>query len=551
MKPVLLTIDDDLQVLRVIERDLRKRFGGQYRILRADSAAAGLDVLKQLKARDEAVALLLSDQRMPHMNGIEFLQAAKEFYPEAKSALLTAYADTDAAIRAINEIKLDYYFTKPWDPPEENLYPALSDLLEDWGERYTPPFEGVRLIGHRWSPATHRLKDFLARNQVIYRWLDVDSNEEAQRVLASVGSEAELPLVIFPGGVVLSAPLPEQIAERIGLRTSAQNEFYDLIIIGGGPAGLAAGVYGASEGLRTVIVEKHAPGGQAGTSSRIENYLGFPVGLSGGDLARRAVAQARRFGVDILTPQTAVGIVAADPYRIVKLADGTELPGFAVLLSTGVSYRKLNLPGSAHLEGAGIYYGAAMTEAISCRNEDVYIVGGANSAGQAAMHFAKFARKVVMLVRAAGLEQSMSHYLIEQIAGTPNIQVECCKQIVGVSGTEHLETLTIADVHTGGEETVPASSLFIFIGAYPHTNWLPETIRRDAHGFILTGPDLRQGGPIPKSFGQREPFMFETSLPGVLAAGDVRSNSVKRVASAVGQGSIAVQFVHQYLTLVR
>ncbi|MBI4751505.1 MAG: FAD-dependent oxidoreductase [Acidobacteria bacterium] len=551
MKPILLIVDDDPQVLRVIYRDLWRRFGSEFRILRADSGATALEVLRKLKIRGESVALLLSDQRMPHMSGVEFLEAARQFYPDAKTALITAYADTDAAIRAINQVKLDYYFTKPWDPPEEHLYPALADLLEDWGDTFVAPFEGVRVIGHRWSPATHRLKEFLARNLVVYQWLDLDLSEEAQQLRASLGTETMLPLVIFPGGDVMSAPTPEHIAERIGLNRNAQNEFYDLVIIGGGPAGLAAGVYGASEGLRTVIVEKHAPGGQAGTSSRIENYLGFPAGLSGDDLARRAVAQARRFGVDILTPQTAVDIVATDPYRVVKLANRTELNCYAVLIATGVSYRKLDIPGSDHLEGAGIYYGAALTEAISCRDEDVYIVGGANSAGQAAMHFSRFARKVYMLVRADGLEQSMSHYLIEQIASTPNIEVQCCKQIVGVSGTEHLETLTIADIRTGTQETVPASSLFIFIGAHPHTQWLPETIRRDEHGFILTGLDLRREGRMPKGFNNREPFLFETSLPGVLAAGDVRANSVKRVASAVGQGSIAVQFVHQYLTMVR
>lgn len=549
-KPVLLTVDDDPQVLRAIERDLRQRFGAEHRIVRADSGAAALDALKQLKIRGDAVALLLADQRMPNMSGVEFLEAAKQLYPDAKRALLTAYADTDAAIRAINQVKLDYYFTKPWDPPEENLYPALHDLLEDWGEGYRPPFEGVRLVGHRWSPVTHRLKDFLARNQVIYQWIDADENEDAKPLLASLDGAYELPVLIFPGGTALSAPSPSEVAERIGLRTIAGSAFYDLVIIGGGPAGLAAGVYGASEGLSTVLVEKHAPGGQAGTSSRIENYLGFPVGLSGADLTRRGVAQARRFGVDILTPQRAVGITAADPYRIVHLADGTTINCYSVIIATGVHYRKIGVPGSEKLEGAGIYYGAAMTEALSCRDEDVYIVGGANSAGQAAMHFAKFARKVTMLVRAEGLESSMSHYLIEQIAGTPNIDVQCCKRIVAASGDEHLETLTIEDVRTNERETVPAASLFIFIGAEPHTDWLGDLVERDEKGFIRTGPDLKRDGRYPREF-DREPFLFETSMRGVFAAGDVRANSVKRVASAVGQGSIAVQFVHQYLGLVR
>jgi thioredoxin reductase (NADPH) len=549
-KPVLLTVDDDPQVLRAIERDLRQRFGAEYRIVRADSGATALEALKQLKLRGDAVALLLADQRMPNLTGVEFLEASKQFYPNAKRALLTAYADTDAAIRAINQVKLDYYFTKPWDPPEQHLYPGLQDLLEDWGEGYRPPFEGVRLVGHRWSPATHRLKDFLARNQVIYQWIDADESADAKSLLASLEPGYELPALIFPGGMALSAPSPSQVAERIGLRTNAESAFYDLVIIGGGPAGLAAGVYGASEGLRTVLVEKHAPGGQAGTSSRIENYLGFPVGLSGADLARRGVAQAKRFGVDILTPQRAVGVTAADPYRIVHLADGTAIHCYAVIIAAGVHYRKIGVPGSENLEGAGVYYGAAMTEAISCTDEDVYIVGGANSAGQAAMHFARYARKVTMLIRAAGLERSMSHYLIEQIAGTPNIDVRCCKRIVEASGVDHLKTLTIEDVRTNERETVPAASLFIFIGAEPHTDWLAGLVECDEKGFIKTGPDLKREGRYPRNF-DREPFLFETSLPGVFAAGDVRANSVKRVASAVGQGSIAVQFVHQYLGLVR
>jgi thioredoxin reductase (NADPH) len=555
-KPAILTVDDDREVLRAVERDLRRRYAEKYRVLRADSGRAALDVLRELKNRDDAVALLLVDQRMPQMSGVEFLKEAQALFPDAKRALLTAYADTDAAIRAINEAAVHHYLLKPWDPPEQNLYPVLDDLLEDWQAAYRPPFEGVRVVGNRWSPHSHEVKDFLARNHVPYQWLDVEAagrDGEAGRVLASLTAEdlTHLPLVIFPGGERLKGPTNAEIAERVGLRTRADAEFYDLAIIGGGPAGLAAAVYGASEGLRTVMVEREAPGGQAGMSSRIENYLGFPSGLSGGDLARRAVAQARRFGVEILAPQEATGLRVEGPYRFLSLADGGEIGCHALLLATGVQWRQLDVPGIDRLQGAGVYYGAAMTEAISCRDEEVYVVGGANSAGQAAMHFARFARRVVMVVRGDALEKSMSQYLIDQIKQTPNIQVELNSRVAEVRGNAHLEEISIHCSASGETARVRANYLFIFIGATPHTDWLGDAVRRDERGFILTGPDLLDGGRRPAGWSlDRDPWLLETSVPGVFAVGDVRRGSVKRVASGVGEGAVAVSFIHQYLSRV-
>jgi thioredoxin reductase (NADPH) len=555
-KPAILTVDDDREVLRAVERDLRRRYAEKYRVLRADSGRAALDVLRELKNRDDAVALLLVDQRMPQMSGVEFLKEAQALFPDAKRALLTAYADTDAAIRAINEAAVHHYLLKPWDPPEQNLYPVLDDLLEDWQAAYRPPFEGVRVVGNRWSPHSHEVKDFLARNHVPYQWLDVEAagrDGEAGRVFASLTAEdlTHLPLVIFPGGERLKGPTNAEIAERVGLRTRADAEFYDLAIIGGGPAGLAAAVYGASEGLRTVMVEREAPGGQAGMSSRIENYLGFPSGLSGGDLARRAVAQARRFGVEILAPQEATGLRVEGPYRFLSLADGGEIGCHALLLATGVQWRQLDVPGIDRLQGAGVYYGAAMTEAISCRDEEVYVVGGANSAGQAAMHFARFARRVVMVVRGDALEKSMSQYLIDQIKQTPNIQVELNSRVAEVRGDAHLEEISIHCSASGETTRVRANYLFIFIGATPHTDWLGDAVRRDERGFILTGPDLLDGGRRPAGWSlDRDPWLLETSVPGVFAVGDVRRGSVKRVASGVGEGAVAVSFIHQYLSRV-
>ena len=552
-KPVLLTIDDDPDVLRAIERDLRRQYGAQYRVLRANSGAAALEVLKQLKVRNDPVALLLTDQRMPQMNGVEFLEQAMSLFPDAKRVLLTAYADTDAAIRAINTVKIDYYLMKPWDPPDEHLFPVVNDLLDEWQASFRPPFEGMRVVGHRWSAAAHELKDFLARNLVPYQWLDIESDTSAQQLLAVAGLDpTQLPVVFFADGTSLIQPTVPQLAERIGLRTRAELPFYDLIIVGGGPAGLAAAVYGASEGLRTVLIERQAPGGQAGTSSRIENYLGFPVGLSGADLTRRAVAQARRFGVEVLAPQEVVGVRVEDAYRIITLADGAEISGHALLISTGVSYRKLDVPGVERLTGAGVYYGAAMTEAISCRDEAVYIVGGANSAGQAAMYFSRFASEVIMLVRGDSLTKSMSQYLIDQIAETPNISVRTHTNVTAAHGETSLNALTLTNSVTGETETVPATALFIFIGAQPRTDWLGDLVERDNHGFILAGADLIKNGRPPRGWSlERLPFLLEASVPGIFVAGDVRHGSVKRIASGVGEGAIAVQFIHQYLSKVR
>ncbi|MBN3922901.1 FAD-dependent oxidoreductase [Nostoc sp. NMS4] len=552
-KPAILTVDDDPEVLQAVSRDLRHQYGDRFRIVRADSGIMALDVVQQLKLRNEPVALFLVDQRMPQMGGVEFLEQAKNIFPNAKRALLTAYADTDAAIKSINNARLDYYLLKPWNPPEEKLYPVLDDLLDDWLAGFRPTFAGIRVIGNRWSPFSHQVKDFLARNQIPYKWLDIELEPDAAKLVeyAQADGRQQLPLVLFPDGSRLIQPSNLEIAARIGLQTHAERPFYDLAIVGAGPAGLAAAVYGASEGLSTVLIEREAPGGQAGTSSRIENYLGFPVGLSGNDLARRGVTQARRFGVEILTPQVVTGVKLQDPYRVLQLGDGSEISCHALLVATGVSYRWLNVPGAEKLTGAGIYYGAAMTEAIACSNEEVYLVGGANSAGQAAMHFSKYASKVIMLVRGESLSLSMSQYLIDQIAATENIKVCTGCSVVEVKGEEHLEVIVIAHTNTGKTEIVPARSLFIFIGASPKTDWLDGVIQRDAQGFIITGPDLMHNGKSPRGWPlERSPFLLETNIPGIFAAGDVRYGSIKRVASGVGEGSIAIQFVHRYLSNV-
>ena len=551
-KPVILTVDDDPEVLQAVARDLRREYGDRFRVIRAESGATAMEALQQLKLRNDPVALFLVDQRMPQMSGVEFLEQALQLFPDTKRALLTAYADTDAAIRAINTTQIDYYLMKPWDPPEERLYPVLDDLLDDWLVKFRPPFEGIRVIGNRWSPHSHHTKDFLARNQVPYQWLDIELSEEAQQLVTYANCDRlSLPLVLFPDGSSLLQPTNIQVAEKIGLRTQADKPFYDLIIVGGGPAGLAAAVYGASEGLSTVMIEREAPGGQAGTSSRIENYLGFPVGLSGSDLARRAVDQARRFGVEILTPQEVSGIRIEDPYRFIQLVSGTEISCHAMILGLGVSWRRLNVPGLDRLTGAGVYYGAAQTEALSCKDEDVYIVGGANSAGQAAMYFSKYASHVTMLVRGESLTKSMSQYLIDQIAATPNITVQSHSSVVEAKGETSLEAIAIQNTITGETQIVPATSLFIFIGAVPRTEWLDGVVARDDRGFILTGQDLKHDGHRPKGWTlDRDPFLLETNVPGVFAVGDVRHGSVKRVASGVGEGSICVQFVHQYLSKV-
>jgi thioredoxin reductase (NADPH) len=565
MKPVILTVDDDPQVLRSVERDLRSKYGNRFRVLRADSGTTALEILKQLKLRNEPPALFLVDQRMPQMTGVEFLEQAMNIFPDAKRVLLTAYADTDAAIRSINKAKIDYYLMKPWDPPEQNLFPVVDDLLDDWMASFRPPFEGIRVIGLLWSSKSHETRDFLARNGIPYQWLDAESDQEARRLVDYIRSKdnttttPHLPILLFPDGSYLSESTNLQIAEKIGLKTRAQMPFYDLIIVGAGPAGLAAAVYGASEGLHTLLVEREAPGGQAGMSSNIENYLGFPTGLTGANLARRAVAQAARFGAEILTPQEATGIRIDGPYRFVKLNDGTEISCHTLLIATGVSYRKLDVPGIERLTGAGVYYGASMTQALSCRNEDVYMVGGANSAGQAAIYFSKYARNVTMLVRGDSLGKGMSQYLADQIVETENIKVWSHSSVIEVKGENRLEAITVAVSKGSEKQTVPATGLFIFIGAQPHTDWLDGTVERDTNGFILTGPDLmtmiddghNNNTNRPKGWTlERQPFLLETNIPGIFAAGDVRSGSVKRVASGVGEGSIAIQFVHQYLKRV-
>jgi thioredoxin reductase (NADPH) len=545
-RPILLAVDDDVSVLEAVVQDLRRQYGSEFRVMRAASGQAALDTLTQVKARQEPVALLISDQRMPGMTGVEFLERARDLYPEARRVLLTAYADTEAAIRAINTARIHYYLNKPWDPPEEKLYPVLTDLLEDWEAGYQPPFEGLRVIGNRWSLKDHRVRNFLTRNHVPYRWLDIDSNEDAGKLMQERQLKPEnLPVVLFADGSMLPDADPDALAARVGLSTHAAQEFYDMVVIGAGPAGLAAAVYGASEGLRTLVIEPEAPGGQAGSTSRIENYLGFPSGITGMDLGRRAHIQAARFGAEFLT-QRATGLRIDGQYRFVQLADGREVSTHVVLMAPGVQYRKLDIPGAERLTGRGIYYGAALVETAACKDEDVYIVGGANSAGQAALHFAKVARKVTMLVRGPGLSATMSKYLIDEIERTSNIAVETRTQVVGAEGEERLEFLRMRGPN--GENCVPATSLFVFIGAQPGVGWLPANVLRDEKGFVLAGPDLRSDGkPIDGWKEQREPFMLETSVPGVFVAGDVRHGSVKRVASAVGEGSIAVQFVHQYL----
>jgi thioredoxin reductase (NADPH) len=554
-KPILLTVDDDPDVLRAIERDLRTQYGAEYRVISSDSPLGALDLLKGLKLRNDGVALLLADQRMPHMDGVGFLQAARQLFPDAKRALLTAYADTNAAISAINQANIDYFFMKPWDPPTEHLYPQLDDLLDDWQASYRPAFQGIRVLGTRWSPRSYELRDFLARSHVPYQWIDVElsaNDPETKLLLEALGPDAtELPIVLFPDGAKLLNSAPAEVAQKVGFRTRAETSFYDLAIVGGGPAGLAAAVYGASEGLHTVIVEREAPGGQAGMSSRIENYLGFPSGLSGGDLARRAVVQARRFGVEILAPQTVVNMRTEGSYRIIKLADDSEISCHALMIATGVQWRRLEAPGIDRLQGAGVYYGGGTTEALSCKGEIVYVVGGANSAGQAAMNFSKYAERVVILVRGESLSSTMSQYLIDQIKETPNIQLWTHASVAEVHGDTHLEEVSVLCSDTNKVERVPASSMFIFIGALPRTDWLGETVERDDRGFILTGPDLMQGGERPKKWTlDRDPFLLETNVPGVFAVGDVRHGSVKRVASGVGEGSVAVQFIHQYLSKV-
>lgn len=549
VKPVIMSIDDDPQVLRAVERDLRREYGKDYRIMAIDSGQQALETLKELKLRNQPVALFLVDQRMPGMTGVEFLQKAIDIFPDTKRVLLTAYADKEAAISAINSVHLDYYLMKPWDPPEENLYPVVADMLEYWGQSYRAPFEGVRLIGHRWSPQAHEIKDFLSRNLIPYQFMDVESSEEVKKLVETTQLDISvLPLVLFPDGTKLANPSLVELAPKVGLRTRATQPFYDLVIVGGGPAGLAAAVYGASEGLHTVLIEKEAPGGQAGTSSRIENYLGFPVGLSGADLARRAVAQAQRFGVEIITPGDVCGLRVEDPYRYIQMYDGSEVSCHALVISTGVSYRKFDAPGIEILTGAGVYYGAAMTEAMSTQGQEIFLIGGANSAGQAAMYFSRYANTVNILVRGDSLEKGMSQYLVDQIHSTPNIRVWLNTSCVEARGSGRLEYVVVKNSVTGDTQTLPAAALFIFIGAEPRTDWVANALERDKQGFILTGPDLVRGGQRPKGWNlDRDPFLLESSVPGVFCAGDVRHDSIKRIASAVGEGAMAVRFIHEHL----
>jgi thioredoxin reductase (NADPH) len=549
-RPILLAVDDDVHVLEAVVQDLRRQYGNEYRVMRAASGQAALDTLAQIKAREEPVALIVSDQRMPGMTGVEFLERARLIYPEARRVLLTAYADTDAAIQAINTARIHYYLSKPWDPPEEKLYPVLNDLLDDWNAGYRPRFEGLRVIGHRWSPRGHEMRSFLTSNHVPYRWLDI-ATDDALTLLKERGIDPaalasdQMPVVLFSDGTTAMAPTSETLAARVGLRVQASHDFYELVVVGAGPAGLAAAVYGASEGLRTLVIEPEAPGGQAGTTSRIENYLGFPAGITGADMGRRALVQATRFGAEFVT-QRAIGLRIEGQYRFIQLADGRSVSSHAVLLAPGVQYRRLEIPGCDRLTGCGIYYGAALVEAAGCQGEDVFVVGGANSAGQAALYFAKYARSVTMLVRGSGLTATMSRYLIDEIESTPTIEIKPETQVVEVIGNEHLEHLRLSS--PGGESVVPATSLFVFIGAAPRTDWLPSAILRDDKGFLLAGSDLRTDGKLPPIWKeQREPYLLESSVPGVFVAGDVRHGSVKRVASAVGEGSIAIQFVHQYL----
>ena len=554
-KPTLLTVDDDPNVLKAIETDLRSRYGEKYRVLRANSGDAGLEILRELRVRNDAVALLLADQRMPQMDGIGFLNEARKVYPDAKRALLTAYADTGAAINAINEVNVHYFFLKPWDPPSQHLYPVIDDLLEDWTASYRPAYEGIRVLGTRWSSKAYEVRDFLARNHVPYQWIDVElsaEDPEVKQLIASIGDDAaKLPLTLFPDGTRMFQSSPAELADKIGLKTRADTQFYDFAIVGGGPGGLAAAVYGASEGLKTVMIDREAPGGQAGLSSRIENYLGFPAGLSGGDLARRAVMQAQRFGVEILAPQEVVELRAEGPYRILKLGDGNEISCHAVLIATGVQWRKLEVPGMDRMQGAGVYYGGGSQEAISCKGETVYVVGGANSAGQAAINFGQYAEKVVMLVRGDSLAATMSRYLIDQIEKTAKIQVWTHAAVIEVHGETHLEEISVQCSDTNTVERVPASSMYIYIGALPRTDWLEGIVARDERGFVLAGPDLLKDGKLPADWKlDRDPFLLESSVPGVFVVGDVRHGSIKRVASAVGEGAIAVQFIHRYMAKV-
>jgi thioredoxin reductase (NADPH) len=551
-KPIIMTVDDEPHVLNAIARDLQAHYRADYRIVKASSGAEALETVEELKRRNTPLALFLVDQRMPGMSGVEFLEQAIKLYPDARKVLLTAYADTDAAIASINAIGLDHYLMKPWDPPEQRLYPVLDDVLSDWIATAPVPFDGIRVAGARWSPSSHIVKDFLARNQIPYQWLDIERESVAMQLVdSSTDGPSRLPVVFFPDGETLTDPDLKTLAERVGLKTRAEQPFYDLIVIGAGPAGLAAAVYGASEGLRTVVVEREATGGQAGTSARIENYLGFPQGVSGADLTRRAVAQAIRLGAEILTAQEVTAVRVEDPNKIVTLGDGTELSGRALLIATGMKIRRLEVPGEEEFSGGSVYYGAATTEAVDYMGQRVFVIGGANSAGQGAMFLSKYAGQVTMLIRGDCLELGMSKYLIDQIEGTSNIDVMVNTEVVEVAGSSTLETITTRNRKTGDTQIHSAAAMFIFIGAVPHSDIVKGIVDQDTAGFIKTGPDLFVDGERPAGWKpRRDPYLLETSVPGIFAAGDVRHGVVRRVASAVGQGSIAVSMVHQYLETV-
>ena len=597
-KPVILIVDDDPHMLKSIERDLKKQYNNFFHILLADSGPQALKIIEQLKLRNEVIALFIVDQRMPQMTGVEFLVKTIDIFPEARRVLLTDYGDTDAIMQSINKVKVDFYLTKPCKPPELYLYPSLNDILDDWMSSYRPAFDGIKVISEKWSPRCHEIKEFLARNGIPYQWLDIESDEEARRLVSIVTSTSSstpptnsatntiinsptvsssstendnntntysnrssthsfnyssfhLPIIIFPDGSYLVEPTNSQIAEKIGLKTRAQMTFYDLVIIGGGPAGLAAAVYGASEGLHTVLIERHAPGGQAGASSNIENYLGFPSGLTGYNLARRAVAQAIKFGAEILYPQEVTGIQVDSQYRIAKFADGTEVRSHVILIACGVTYRRLeDVQNIDKLTGAGVYYGASIVEALHYKGQDIYIVGGANSAGQAAIYFSKYAKEVTLLVRSDSLAEKMSQYLVHQINETSNIRVWLNTVVTEVNGENKLDNIAVKNTKTGEHRTVPAAGLFIYIGAEPHTGWLDGVVQRDTHGFILTGLDLANNGHPQAWKIDHQPLLLETNIPGVFVAGDVRHGSIKRIAAGVGEGSTAIQLIHQYLKKV-
>jgi len=551
-KPIVMTIDDEPHVLNAIARDLQGRYQKDYQIVKASSGAEALETVQEFKRRNTPVSLFLVDQRMPAMSGIEFLAEAIKLYPESKRVLLTAYADTDAAIASINAIGLDYYLMKPWDPPEERLYPVLDDLLSDWSASVSVPYDGIRLAGTLWSPSSHNVKEFLARSQIPYKWLDIERDSEARELVeASAEGRTRLPVLFFQDGSTLVDPDLRTLADKVGLTTQAGQPFYDLIIIGAGPAGLAAGVYGASEGLRTVVIEKDVAGGQAGTSARIENYLGFPKGVSGADLMRRAATQVQRLGAEILTAQEVTGVRVEGPYKIVTLGDGTELRSHALLIATGVKVRELDVPGIEPFVGGSVYYGAATSEAVHYKGKKVFVIGGANSAGQGAMFLSRFASEVTILIRADTLKESMSQYLIDQIDDTENITLKTNTEVAEVAGSDRLESITTKNNSTGETETAPADAIFLFIGAVPHSDIVAGIVERTEAGFIPTGQDLIYDGRRPKSWKlRRDPFLLETNVPGIFAAGDVRLGVVRRVASAVGEGAVSVTFVHKYLETV-